>query len=150
MGREVKSIELYLENCELFTVERKHIGELHIGKIERIISRTAINSISEDYVSNEFHIEIHKDANVNSTFFKRITSYNDITQITINYEDNTYETLFLHWTGESDQENSSQSSIVSEVNGSLFIVVDEDKSLYDVFEDEISDDTNISWEMYMD
>lgn len=50
--KEVKSVELVLENLESIEVKREHIGMFHVSNLKRSISRNAINSIS-DYVTAE-------------------------------------------------------------------------------------------------
>ena len=142
MSREVKSIELVMENCEVFKIERKHIGELHIGKIERQIGRTACNSISEDFIANEFQIQIHHNANIvmedsNGSMFERINAYNDITRVYVNYSNGDSEWFYTDWNHENDLFNSYQSTVISEVNGCLFIVINKNTYALKEFEYEI-------------
>lgn len=158
MSKEIAKISLVLENCDSLDIYRKDIGIFYLGGISKSFSRIASNSISESQVASEFYIEIHKDANTNENRdinfsddempFERIAKHQDITQIGLEFEDGTFDHYLLNWEGDSDYENEAQTSVVSDVNGSLFIVVSEKENTHTIFEDELLSKEEFYWEMY--
>jgi hypothetical protein len=96
--KEVKSVDLVLENCEVIRIPKECIGHLHVSNISRNISRFALNRVTASQCCDELFIEISLESNKSSSFvstwsgndelpFSRITRRSDITGIDINYED---------------------------------------------------------------
>ncbi|UUV25939.1 MULTISPECIES: hypothetical protein [Lysinibacillus] len=160
MSKELVSIMLAFENCDDFTVYKNEIGDFYLGEFEKSYSRIACNSISDIESANKFYIEIHKDANTNENRninfidsglpFDRVLAYNDIAQLVLNFEDNTSEVFYPNWEGEDEYNNEAQTSIVSKVNGSLFIVIHKTETVKEIFKDKIEDDDDFHWTMYRD
>ena len=152
---KLKEITLVLENCELITIDGKYVGDFLVEDIRTSIQRIACNAIDKMDVAYTFAIEIHKDANkLNSQFdrkpiFDRLTSWDDITSIQFelfqDYVEEGQEPIvehydyYIHWTGDSDQENDSQKSCISDV-GNLYIVVADGKGIEDFFDKEAIND----------
>lgn len=68
----------------------------------------------------------------------------------LNFEDNTAEVFYPNWEGEDEYNNEAQTSIVSKVNGSLFIVIHKTETVKEIFKDKIEDDDDFHWTMYRD
>jgi len=92
----IKKISLYLENCEIIDIERKHIGQFVIAKIEREILRMERRYIGERFSSKEIALEFHAAANKECydiygiekrNIFDRILGGNDIAHVIIHYND---------------------------------------------------------------
>lgn len=151
---KLKEITLVLENCECITIDGKYIGDFLVEDIRTSIQRIACNAIDKMDVAYTFAIEIHKDANkLHSEFdrkpiFDRLISWDDITSIQFelfqDYVEDGQEPIvehydyYVHWTGESNQENDSQKSYISNV-GNLYIVIADGKGIEAFFDKEAID-----------
>lgn len=163
---KLKEITFTLENCECITIDGKHIGNFQVEDIRTCIQRTACNSIDKMDIAHTFAIEIYKDANkLQSEFdkkpiFDRFTSWNDIVSIQFElFQDcveegeepiTEYYDYYIHWTGDSDQENDSQKIYISDV-GNLYIVIADGKNIEDFFNKETIDNEecmDFVWSMY--
>lgn len=161
MGKEIKQVDIVLENCEVIAIPRNEIGEFSLSGVEKVYGRIASNSISDYLFAKSFYIEIHKDANTLDNAdvnfrrdgekpFERLTNRHDITHVDLIFEDGTNEYICLDWSGESEYINESQSTYRSKENGSLFIVVDRDRTVDDVFGSLLTDEESFHWEFYRD
>ncbi|MCM3387212.1 hypothetical protein M3649_03585 [Ureibacillus chungkukjangi] len=161
MSKEIKQIDIVLENCEVIVIPRNEIGEFSLSGVEKVYSRIASNSISDYLFAKSFYIEIHKDANtldnVDENFrefgelpFDRLTKHHDITHVDLIFEDGSNEYICVDWSGESEYINDSQTTYHSAENGSLFIVVDRDKTVDDVFGSSLNDEEAYHWNFYRD
>jgi len=159
MMKEIKSLELHLENCETVVVDRKYIGMFLLDEYNKYFNRCALNSISGGESFNKLILQIHPDLDKteqDNLFqfddepkrlpIKRLHEHNDITQITINFEDGTNEHYFITWSEESEWNNEYQKSHINKHTGELFIVVDKDNTIEDYFKWEIE---NKDFEMTM-
>lgn len=158
--KEVKEIQLVLENCEVIYVPVKVIGQINIEGLSRSIYRQACNSISDSEECDEFVIQIHRSFDTSehgSGFtkddktlpFKRISDYSDITAIVVKYEDDSEEYIFVPWNEESEYENTYQKNLINEW-GDLYIVISKKKDIKDVFEEEEltnKDEIEFGWDM---
>jgi hypothetical protein len=150
----IRSVDLVLENCEVLTIEGKYIGDFYLGDIRQKIARMACNHIGMEEICHSFYMEIHKDASkdvdcfgIKTNVFERLQAYSDITQVTVRLydqyaeepEEDVEKRYLLHWGGDSEYENEYQKSLVADT-GWLYIVVEKDKSIEDVFDlDSIND-----------
>lgn len=159
MDKEIVSVMFAFENCDDFTVYRKDIGEFYLSGIEKSYTRLATNSISEIATAKSFYIEIHKDANFNENRninykrelpFERAMRYQDIAQIILEFEDGSNSVYYPVWDEDSDVTNKHQKSIISNVNGHLFIIIDPIETLDSIFEVNINEEDDWNWEMYRD
>lgn len=156
---KLKEITFIFENCEDITIDGKYVGYFLVEDIRTSIERIACNAINKIDVAHTFAIEIHKDANKErypfglkghkELTFDRFVAYDDITSIQFELVEDYVEdgrepitehyNYYVHWTGESDQENDSQESCISNV-GNLYIVIADGKNIEDFFEKEVIDD----------
>ena len=140
----VKSICLVFENCESVTFT-KGLGVFHIGKLETSIDRVAINAIQKVTVAHEIYIQLFKQCEFKAciydnetTPFTRINRWQDITSVEITYADNTTEQYLVNYVEPENQAgmlgapNVNQKTCISKA-GHLYIVIDANKSLEDVF-----------------
>ncbi|MCA1027071.1 hypothetical protein LCM23_13295 [Cytobacillus kochii] len=159
--KEIDSIEIVLENCESIKIGREDLGTFEVSDIKRSISRMAMNSISDSMSAEEIFIQISPKANVHSSFistwhdeesgikpFDRLTNHNDITAININYQNGSSEYIFVNWGGDSECENSFQTSETNKHNGDLFIAISEKNKAELYFSDDLEDEDAWHWEMY--
>lgn len=164
MQDQIEKIKFYLENCESIAIEGKHIGHLNIDNITYSISRMACNAIEEMYTAHHFAISINRDANVNQDMimlghkidnrtlkpFSRLVQYPDITSIFIHFKGiNEPKQFFVTWDSEDDQNNNNQKAYVNSF-GDLFIVIDKELSLEDIFpKEQIEDQDSMDFEWSM-
>ncbi len=160
--RNLQSIEFQFENCEYFSIDAKYIGAFYVGDIHHEISRIACNAICDMDVAHEFFAEIYGEGNGiysscgdNLDKFNRILSYDDITSITLKYDDGSDEELYLDYKEAEEEQNMvgadnvNQSSKKSSL-GNLYIVVHRYKTVDSEFPDqEIEDADKVDFEKEM-
>lgn len=158
---KLKNITFTFENCEMITIDGKHIGNFLVDEIKTSIQRIACNAIMKMDIAKVIAIEIHKDANKSThTFgrklmtFDRFLEYDDITSIEFALDDGngncTNYDYYVDWVGDSDMENEAQHSYVSKDNN-LYVVISDGKNIEDYFDFETIDDSeymDFQFEMY--
>ena len=163
MQEDIKSVEFILENCEMITIDGKYIGNFYLGDVSYSINRIACNSIEELYWTNNFYISINRKAdkkenikytlgeiNKNRNIFNRLTSYPDITSITVNFSNGKSKSFYVDWNEDDEQNNSYQKTYVNDF-GDLFMVINKNKNIEDIWDlNEINDKESIDfqWDMY--
>lgn len=160
----LKYIEFTFENCDSIKIAGKYVGYFLVDNLKTYFKRLASNWIDRVDVAEILVIEIHKDANkerykfdqdqikdFKQMTFDRFTSYNDITGIKFELEDdgdvengvlpscNCYD-YSINWTGDSEYANDSQKSYISK-DGNLYIVIDENGKIEDYFDLETINDS---------
>lgn len=155
---EFKKVELYLENCELITIERKYLGHIYMSNFTESISRHD-KSLIHSTVVNEFAIEIHRSLDETTkkqglfgeyTPLQRLNKWNDITQIEIFYEDGTSRHFYAHWHDDDQYNNRYQKNKMNNF-GDLYIVISETKGIDDYSSDYLINDEeyiNDNWADY--
>jgi len=147
----VKSIDIILENCEVYTFPKEDIGYFELSDIREEIFRCAINVINkyktahcvniELFNTNRFQTNIFDEDDKTDTF-KRIFEGNDITQVHVKYEDNTEEQFLVDYDELNEAlgaPNKNQKSYISDLEN-LYIVISAKEQLEDVFnKEEIND-----------
>lgn len=135
--KEVSTIELTLENCEVISLTREDIGAFRLVGITEDIARIACNFIGNMKRCSDFFIELlpcadrlmsggfDHDINV----FDRLERYSDITFVEIGYADGSSDSIGLSW-GDDEQCNEWQHAYRSK-NGALYIYVKQDGQLSD-------------------
>lgn len=130
----VKSITFVFENCESIDIPVRYIGLIHIGDICTEINRVASNSIKKCNVAKEFFIEIFSEGDVEyygyfrCSKFERLLKSRDIKYIDILYENNTTETIYFEYSGNS--QNEYQDIWLSRL-GNLYISISRKKLVDD-------------------
>ncbi|MBQ6521006.1 MAG: hypothetical protein IJI14_20050 [Anaerolineaceae bacterium] len=161
MSKELKYIELVLENCECITFQRNVIGRFILDHIKTIVARMAMNSITEYKVAGTLAVEIFSEGNEDycpfgfaedkTTKFGRLSSFNDLSGIEVHYDDGTSDYYLLEYDEEPGLENIIGAPNINEKQyiskpGNLYIVVDKTKDIKDYFEqDEIEGDIEIAY-----
>lgn len=131
----INKLTFGLENCDSISFDGKYIGNFYLGKIKTEIKRIAINAIEKMDLCKEFYVEIHGDGNQpycpfgigseSELPFTRLTSFDDITSIEIEYEeDGKVETFnyIVVWSGDNECNNNNQDAIIGS-NGNLYIKI---------------------------
>ena len=111
---KVKSVDITFENCEDYNIPFKYINKMIInGFKKQLYFQNNAGECFETYSCNYIAIKI--DVHVESTpwfdfsesFTERLIKYNDITQITLNYEDNSKFNFCVPWESEGCLNNCS-------------------------------------------
>jgi len=156
--KEIKSIELVLENLEAVKINREHIGHFLLKDITRSISRNAMNSVSETYAAKELYLEVSSAANTINSFeatwgdggqlpFERLNHHPDIASVVANYIDGSSEDVYVPW-GVGEFDNEYQTSAINPYTGDLYIVVSEKEKAASFYDDELSSEDSSKWELY--
>lgn len=143
----IKYITIEFENCECITFPIAVFGECHLSNISTSIDRVAMNAIRKSVFAREIALEIFFPEAENEytaneffgekyTILQRLTSYRDITHITLTYQDDSKETFAVDYEdeveGQLGSNNKNQKNYVSEC-GNLYIVIDANKEVKDFF-----------------
>ena len=166
MQEQISKVELVLENCESVAIDGKYIGDLRIEDIKRSISRIACNAIFDMSSCDHFSMSINRkaedDKNASDGLFDafgdevnhcspftRINKWQDITSVYIHFTDSRVEQFYVKWS-DDEYNNHYQKSHINKF-GDLFIVINKDIELGNVFDlDEIDDQEHMDfiWSMY--
>lgn len=133
-------IELIFENTESVKIPIKNIGQMKMSGIKEGISSNA-RSIETYKYADYLYLEIDKKGNIpfknllgeEELTFDRLLQCNDICIIDIEIEGKKEEIL-LPYDGPIDEINSLQKTYLSK-NGNLYIVIDKEKQVFDIFEE---------------
>lgn len=152
----VKSIGFGFENCEYFSIDEKYFGTLELTDFNACIQRIACNAVVKMECVDTVVMEIFSEGDdkyssygEDMTKFKRLNMYNDITSISVVYNDNSEEEYYVNYKEEVEDQlgspNIYQSNYISNL-GNLYIVISKDKGIFDYFnEEEINDKENIEF-----
>lgn len=147
----IKYITIEFENCEWITLPITALGVCHLSNISASIDRIAMNAICKSVFAREVVLEIFfpeaESEYVKSEFFgekytilQRLTSYRDITHITLTYQDDTKETFAVDYEdeveGQLGSDNKNQKNYISEC-GNLYIIIAANKGIKDFFNIEL-------------
>lgn len=134
MMKKIKSIEIAFENCESMIIPRNCIGTFLIDGIHETIKRVGMNVIAKYSTIDEFVIEIYKegdevyypfgDTGDEQSKFKRLTDFNDISSISVIYEDGDMEEFYVPYDCDDSvgAPNRFQDTYISEL-GNLYISI---------------------------
>lgn len=140
------NIKIIFENTESLEIPIKNIGHFRISNIKEHISSTA-RSIEKYKTGENLFLEIDKEGNIpfknllneEELTFDRLLEFNDICAIIINIDDKKEE-IELPYDGPIEEINELQKTYLSK-NGNLYIVIDKEKNIEDVFNKTIIDGT---------
>lgn len=149
--KNIKFITTEFENCEWLTFPTTVFGECHLDNISTSIDRVATNAICKSVFAQEIALEIFfpeaESEYIASEFFgekytilQRLTSYRDITHITLTYQDGSKETFAVDYKdeveGQLGSDNKNQKNYISEC-GNLYIIIAANKGIKDFFNIEL-------------
>lgn len=157
--KDVKSIGFGFENCEYFSIDAKYFGAFQLTDFCRSIHRVGCNAILKMNLVDTVVMEIFSEGNgqynpfgdedeVNN-FFDRLQTYDDITSISVTYDDDTVEEYYVDYKEEVEDQlgspNVYQHTYMNKF-GDLYIVISKDKGIFDFFDkEEINNKENIDF-----
>ena len=138
--KHIKKIELIFENCEHMDVTNA-VGDFYIGEVTKEVYRVASNAISTVNSANLINFQIYGNGEIKEYLFDnikpidRLLEYNDITSIELTYTDDTVESFYPPYEGEELNDNQTMKMY----KGDVFIVISPDKTVDDIYTEEIMD-----------
>lgn len=146
MAREMKALKLLFRNGETWTIDRRYIGDLWIKQITTSFGRIKGSEFVEIHPCAGFKIEIYTEGDHVSThdinlgglelgMFSRALKYEDIERMEILYQAGTPDLVYFPYKDKSTEglDNEYQSTRVSEKTKSLYIVIDPNQNVDDVY-----------------
>lgn len=141
----IEKIRLVFENCEVIDITRA-LGDFKIDDITYTIGRIATNAFSKACIGNHVQLHIFGDGDFSRgdqfimsdiNPIERIKNFSDITAIELTYSGGKVEDVYVDYSDDTDillSHNSYQT--VKEVQGDLFIVINKNKKVEDIYTDE--------------
>lgn len=148
--KDIEKIRLVFENLETCYIDAEEIGFICVDDIQENIHRIACNSIANLKTAKNIFIELLIDRPINlegddndnsyqnTSLFKRIENYNDITSIEVYYKDGTTDEIYPTYKETASFSNEYQHSII-EKNNQLYIVISKQ---FQSFRDKFGEDFN--------
>ena len=149
--KHIKKIELIFENCEHMDVTNA-VGDFYIGEVTKEVYRVASNAISTVNSANLINFQIYGNGEIKGYLFDnikpidRLLEYNDITSIELTYTDDTKESFYPSYDGEELNDNQTMKMY----KGDVFIVISPDKTVDDIYTDEVMESYIESKDFCMD
>lgn len=142
--KEVKYIEIILENCDEIRVNRENLGWFDMIGLNKEIHRITSNTIVETKSVSGILIHLLKNFEYEDicgnkqSAFKRIKDFHDITAIDVYFDDGSHDYYFVPYDDEEDDvlgtPNLNQKEV--EKNGQLYIFISKDNTLKDFIDEE--------------
>ncbi|EOT47041.1 MULTISPECIES: hypothetical protein [Enterococcus] len=150
MAREMKALKFLFRNGETWTVDRRFIGDLWIKQITTSYGRINGGEFVEIHPCAGFKIEIFQEGDQVAThdinlgglelgMFSRALKYQDIERMEILYRTGASEIVYFPYkdTDGDGLDNVYQSTKISESTKNLYIVIDPEKSVDDIYGQEL-------------
>lgn len=130
---QLKWIEFYTENCEIFKIDGRYVGDLLCDNFKTRIRRTAANSIDKITTVEEFAVELFAGGNKPTTYgeysfaetvYDRLHYYNDITEVTLYFDGGECYSFCPTWEDATanGEENALQTSYITS-SGNLYVTI---------------------------
>ena len=146
MSREMKALKLLFRNGETWTIDRRYIGDLWIKQISTSFGRIKGSDFVEIHPCEGFKIEIYSEGDHVKThdinlgglelgMFSRALKYEDIERMEIIYQTGKADLVYFPYKDKTTEglDNVYQSTRVSEKTKSLYIVIDPNQTVDDVY-----------------
>lgn len=146
MEKGMTALKFYFRNGETWTIDRRHIGDLWIKQITTSFGRINGSEFVEIRPCAGFKIEIFQEGDSVAThdinlgglemgMFNRALKYEDIERMEILYRNGKPDLVYFPYSdkGEEGLDNEYQSTKISEKTGSLYIVINPEQRVEDVY-----------------
>lgn len=150
MSREMQALKFLFRNGETWTVERRFIGDIWIKQITTSYGRIHGGEIMEIHPCAGFKIEIFTEGDHVTTedinlgglelgMFSRALKYQDIERMEIMYQTGTADLIYFPYkdTDGDGLDNVYQSTKVSESTKNLYIVIDPEQTVENLYTEEL-------------
>ncbi len=149
MAKAMTGLKFHFRNGETWTVSRRHIGDLWIKQVSTSFGRIGDSEFVEIHPAQGFKIEIFPEADNVSTedinlgglesgMFNRALKYQDIEKMEILYATGLPDLIYFPYKDKATPfqeglDNENQSSKLAEKSGNLYIVIDPEKTVDDIY-----------------
>ena len=151
MAKAMTGLKFYFRNGETWSVSRRFIGDLWIKQVSTSFGRIGDSEFVEIHPAQGFKIEIFQEADHVTTedinlgglelgMFSRALKYQDIEKMEILYHQAAPDLIYFPYKDKETPfqeglDNQYQSTKVSDKNKALYLVIDPDKTVDDVYGD---------------
>lgn len=148
MSREMKALKFYFRNGETWTIERRYIGDLWIKQITTSYGRINGSEFVEIHPCAGFKIEVYQEGDHVATqdinlgglelgMFNRALKYQDIEKMEILFQSGKPDMVYFPYKDLDTEglDNEYQSTRVSEKTKSLYIVINPEQTVDEVYGD---------------
>lgn len=148
MARQMKALKLFFRNGETWTIDRRHIGDLWIKQVTTSYGRINGSDFVEIHPCAAFKMEVYQEGDHVATsdinlgglemgMFSRALKYQDIEYMEIVYQNGVPDTIYFPYTDKDEEglDNVNQTTKVSESTKNLYVVIDPDNTVDDVYSD---------------
>lgn len=145
MSKEMTALKFHFRNGETWTVERSVIGDLWIKQITTSFGRIGESDFQKIHPCESLRIEVRPEADQVNTkdinsggleqgMFNRVKTYEDIEKMEIIFDSGENDLVYFPYAAKDEDglDNLYQSSVVGE-NGHLYIVIDPNHSVTDIY-----------------
>lgn len=152
MAREMKALKFHFRNGETWTIDRRYIGDLWIKQITTSFGRINGSEFVEIHPCAGFKIEIYQEGDHVAThdinlgglelgMFERALKYQDIEKMEILFQAGRPDLVYFPYEDLDTEglDNKFQSTKVSEKTKSLYIVINPEQTVDDVYGDKFED-----------
>lgn len=138
MSKIVKTVEITFENLEFVEIPAEFFGEFYIEGLRSSVERLSCNAILQRTKADKITFELLRDVEsvvqtLTQDLFgdslsgfslqERIAARNDITSLTLKYNDDTTEQFYVTWQdADSDSRNILQHSSITD-NANLIVTI---------------------------
>lgn len=146
MAREMTALKFYFRNGETWTINRRFIGDLWIKQITTSYGRINGSEFVEIHPCAGFKIEIYPDGDHVAThdinlgglelgMFARALKYQDIERMEILFKTGKPDMVYFPYKDKDSEglDNVYQTTKVSEETKSLYIVINPEQTVDDVY-----------------
>lgn len=135
--KNIKYIDLVLENCDVVRLEKSNIPSLFIEDVYTNIFMYNFNDISESKHCKNLIIGIKKPKSIKqislfdgtTNAYEMITKYSDIVAIDIIYEDGTNEYIYVDFNDYNDNYNINQKNEYNEEYEELEVSINKENAV---------------------
>ncbi|MCD2255206.1 hypothetical protein ACNAN0_07110 [Agrilactobacillus fermenti] len=148
MDHVFKELKFYFRNGDEWVVNHKEFNDLWISRITTSYGRIKGGRMQEIHPCKSFKADINPEADhANSTdintgslemgMFGRATKYQDIERCELFFDDKGSQEIYFPFKNKdsSGLDNVYQTSYVSQKDGHLYIVIDQNKTVFDEYPD---------------
>lgn len=145
MSKEMTALKFHFRNGETWTIQRETIGDLWIKQITTSFGRIGESDFQKIHPCESLRIEVTPVADqVNTSdinsggleqgMFHRVKTYEDIEKMEIIFDTAEADLVYFPYTAKDSDglDNVNQSSKIGQ-NGNLYIVIDSNNSVDDIY-----------------
>ncbi|HLQ39817.1 MAG TPA: hypothetical protein VK118_02495 [Tetragenococcus sp.] len=148
MSREMKALKFFFRNGETWTIDRRDIGDLWIKQVTISYGRINGSDFVKIHPCAAFKMEVFQEGDHVTTddinlgglemgMFARALKYEDIEYMHIIFDSGEPDIIYFPYKDKDEEglDNVNQSTKISSKNQNLYIVIDPENTVDDVYGD---------------